>query len=69
MTKKHFIALAATLRAQYNHIADDLISADEPMDGMQAFDCIYNAIESFCARQNAQFDADRFHAAVFGESK
>jgi hypothetical protein len=58
MTKKHFIALAAMLRDQYNALKTDAQKAQ--------FTSYYNDIERFCARQNAQFDANRFHAAVFG---
>lgn len=68
MTKKHFIALAVTLASEYSRIQSITDETDHVCQ-LAAFVSIYDSIESFCTRQNAKFDANRFYAAVFGENK
>jgi hypothetical protein len=65
MTKKHLTDLQSTLNAQYIHIQSEP-NAVVRVIALNTFTSIYNRLEVFCTKWNAQFDANRFHAAVFG---
>ena len=73
MTKRHFIALADTLRVLRNRLNNDdrhrdtSTTSDQIAGGRMMLQAVIAELADFCASQNSRFDRDRWLAYVAGE--